>query len=138
MPVARTFDDENQMKVLGSELGASYTQVFELKLADAERVLFLLVGHASVDVAFDVTIATDSSGTSPTDLATTAIDADDADKVYTIEVDAAQLTGAKQYLSPKVTWTAGTFTLIQILRGLRNKGNLTKDSSYQEAINLLG
>lgn len=119
----RSFADETAPRLLGQALSGSYTQVFEQKLATAERVVWLLIGHASVDVALNATIAVDSAGNSPTDLLTAAVDCDDAGEMWYLEVDAAQLTETKQYLSPKVTLTAGTYTLIEIKRGLRFQGD---------------
>lgn len=132
----RTFADEEQLALLGQALGADYTQVFTKIFAAAERVVFLITAHASCDIDVNVTISDDSSGTTTTDLLTTAVTLDTAGEVAIIEVDAGQLTeltsagvAAKRYLSLKVTWTAGTYTVHRITRGLRNQGKLTQDST---------
>lgn len=125
----RTFLDETLPQLLGQALSGSFTQVFEQKFAEAERVTWLLIGHASCDVAFTATIAEDSSGTNPTDILSTAIDADEAGKVWVLDIDHSVLTKTKQYISPKVTLTAGTYTLLEIKRGLRNKGYLDHDTT---------
>lgn len=141
----RTFADEEALALLGQALGASYTQVFTEAFEDAERLVFLVTGHASVDVEIDVTIAEDSSGTTPVDILSAAVTLDTAGAVAIIEVDAAQLTeltsagvAAKRFISLKVTWTAGTYTVHQIKRGLRHKGNLTQDSTIDSTTALLG
>lgn len=139
--VMRTFKDEVLPQLLGQALSGSYTQVFEEKHSEAERVVFLLIGHASVNVAFTVTAATNAAGSDPTDL-TTAITCDDAGAMWTIEVDAGDLPAGKDFISPKVTLTGGTYTLLEIKRGLRNQGNLASrhDATYKasESKNLLG
>jgi hypothetical protein len=134
----RTFSKENQAKLLGQALSASYTQVFSQALADNERIMWILIGHASVDVAFDVTVASDSAGTGAADILTAAVTCDTAGGMWTFEIDAAQLPAAKQYLSPKVTLTAGTYTLIEVKRAMRHKGNFTYDSTWTARTEQLG
>lgn len=123
----RTYHDEVKPKLL-AQGASSYTQVFTKALSDCERVVWMAIGHASANIAFNVTIATDSSGTSPTDVATGLTLA--AGKVYTIEIGPGVLTAAKQYVSPKLTVTAGTFTLLEQKFSLRYAGNITHDTTY--------
>lgn len=128
----RTFDEQVLLRVLASNASATYTQSFSTVLNANERVVYVLIAHASANHAFNVTIATDASGTSPTDLFT-AVTANSAGSAYTLEIGPGALTTAKQFVSPKVTVTAGTYTLLEIRTSLRNQGNLTQHSSYASA-----
>ena len=125
----RTIQDESKIVLLVGDSGAHYTQVFTEVFADAERVTLLLIGHASVNVSFEATIATDSSGTSPTDVGT-AITVNVDEKFHTMEFDSSILSEAKRFFSAKVTFTAGAYTLMRIKRGLRDKGSITQDSTW--------
>ena len=134
----RTFDDETKPKLLGQALSAAYTEVWTKAFADAERVLYILIGHASVDITFDIKIASDSSGTGATSILSAAVTCDTAGQFWTFEADAAQMTSTLVYISPVTVLTAGTYTLLEVKRGLRNQGNITHDSTYESATKALG
>lgn len=141
----RTFADEARPSLLGQALSGDYTQVFTEAFENAERLVFIVIAHASGDVEIDVTIAEDSSGTTPVEILAAAVTLDTAGECAIIEVDAAQLTeltsagvAAKRFISLKVTHTAGTYTVLQIKRGLRDKGNLTHDSTIDSTTEALG
>jgi len=134
----RTLHDETQIRLLGQALSGSYTQSWSKVFADAERIVYMLISHASCDVEVDISIATDSSGTSAEDILTAAVTADTAGRIYTFEIDAAQITAAKRYVSLKVTLSGGTYSLVEIKRGLRNQGNITQDSTWDTQTSQLG
>lgn len=125
----RTFYEEVYANVLAQGSSASYTQVFSQAFAGFDRIVYVLVTHASADVAFDVEIATDSSGTSPTSIVT-AVTANTAGKIYTMEIAPGKLTEAKQYISPKVTRTAGSYTLLELRYRARHAGDFTQGTNY--------
>lgn len=119
----RTWKDQTLMRLLSNAAGASYTQSWAQQLADYERLLYILVGHASVDVLFNVQVATDSGGTGAESIFT-SIDADEVG-LFWLEIGPAVLNRlGKFYVSPLVTWTAGTFSLIEVKYNLRQEGNL--------------
>lgn len=130
MAGARTFHDQVQMRVLGQALSASYTQSWSTIFQDCDRVVYLLIAHASCNVAFNAQIASDSDGTGAADAAGTDITANSAGKVHSIEITPGVLTSAKQYVSAKVTLTAGTYTLLELKMRLRNEGIETYDSTW--------
>lgn len=130
----RTFHEENTLKVLASASSSDYTQVWEQKFTDADRILYILTCHASITlVKFSVQIASDSSGTGAADAGTTVTSAT-AGKSYTIEVTPGILTSTKTYVSPLVDVSAGTYTLHEIKHRNRNLGNFTQDSTYPTAV----
>lgn len=108
----RTYSDEVAPKLLASASSSTYTQVWTTVLADCERVVYTLIAHASCDVAFNVQIASDSSGTGAASV-TTTITANAASKIHTIEISPGALTTAKQHVSALVTRTAGSYTLTE-------------------------
>jgi hypothetical protein len=129
----RTFNDENLLKVLGQALSASYTQSWSQIFTEPQRVVYILIAHASCNVAFNVQIADDASGTNPVEVLGTDITANSAGSVYTIEVGPGILTAAKQYVSAEVVLTAGTYTLLELRQSLRQSGGLTQDTTYAQA-----
>lgn len=124
----RTFGEQNLVRILGSSLGASYTQSFSQIFANCERVVYVAIGHGSANFALNATIATDGSGTSPTDLTTDIAVA--ADQIATLEVTPDALTATKQFLSAKFVRTAGNATLIEVRTALRREGGLTYDAGW--------
>lgn len=124
----RTFHEQNLVRVLGNNLGASYTQSFSQIFSTCERVIYVAIGHASANFALNATIATDGSGTSPTDV-TTDITVG-ASEIHTLEIIPDVLTATKQYVSAKLTRTAGNATLLEIKTALRREGNLTYDAGW--------
>lgn len=125
----RTFHKENSPSLLASAASASYTQSWSNVFADCDRVVYMLVTHASANITFNVQIASDTSGTGAASLVTD-ITANAADKIHTIEIAPAALTSAKRYVSALATRSAGTYTLLRIKRRLRTPGNFTLDSGY--------
>lgn len=129
----KRFDAEHILTVLESDATATHTQAFEKKFTKSDRVVYVLIAHGTSDVDFNVTISDDASGTTKTDLLTTPINATVAGSVSYIDVNPAVLTDTKQYLAPKVTYTSGAYTLLEIQYRLRDNGvnNLITDGSYQ-------
>lgn len=128
----------NSMKVVyrATASSSTYTQVFDTVFEDCERVDYWILGHASVSGTFDVTIATDSSGTSPTDLGA-SVTVDTAGKLYSITISPAILTSTKQYVSAKFTRSAGTYSLIEVRYNLRDVNQFTQDSSIATPVKYL-
>lgn len=126
MPNKRLIDTQI-LDRLALNSSSSYTQVWETKFKKANRVSYILIPEASCDVTFNVQIATDASGTSATSI-TTNINATAASgyEFYVIDVTPDVLTSTKQYVSPLVTRSAGSYTLIEVKYDLRNEGNLNQ------------
>lgn len=130
MPVLRTFSEQVSPALLANNSGATYTASYSLLLQDCERVVFILIGHASCDVALNASFASDSSGTGAENVLATALDCDESGKIWTLEVSANDVPAGKPYLSATVTRTAGNYSLLQEKHGLRYPGNFTHDSTY--------
>ncbi len=128
MPRMRTYRNEVDPALLGQALSATYTQSWSTIFTGCERVVYTLITHGSCDVEFNVQIASDSSGTGAADVAT-SITANVAGKIHTIEVAPGALTASKQYVSARVTRTAGTYTLLRQKFDLRRTSEVTADST---------
>lgn len=128
MPRMRTYRNEVAPKLLAQGASASYTQVWTTVLSGCERVVYTLITHASCSVVFNVQIASDSSGTGAASVSTN-ITATTAGKIHTIEIGPGALTAAKQYVSPLVTFTAGTYTLLEQRFDLRRTSEVSADST---------
>jgi len=125
----RTFHKESSPVLLASASAASYTQSWSNVFADCDRVLYMLITHASASITFGVQIASDTSGTGAVSVVTD-ITAAVADKIHTIEIGPAALTSAKRYVSALATRSAGSYTLLRIKRRMRSPGEFTLDSGY--------
>ena len=128
MPAIPVLLKSTKWRYLATASSSTYTQSFDTVFEDCERVDYIVLAHASVGAVLDVTIATDSSGTSPTDLGA-SITVDTAGKLYVITISPAILTSTKQYVSPKVTRSAGTYSLVEVRYNLRDKNQFTQDTS---------
>lgn len=126
----RAFHDQVDARVLGQALSATYTQSWSEIFKTCERVVYVLIAHASCDVLFNAQIASDASGTGNADAAGADIAAAVAGKMHTIEITPGILTTAKQFVSAKVTRSAGTYTLLELKMALRNPGTVTPDTTW--------
>lgn len=115
---------------LATDSGSNYTQAFEQALSEFETVTYILVAHASCDVAFTVTISDDDSGSTTTDL--TALDCDAATKLNFYTITHENLTADKTYVSPKVTQSAGTYSLIKVSYNARQPGGFTQSTDVDQ------
>lgn len=123
----RTFSEEALLRVLANPgTNTNYTQsfskIFETAPGSTRVVYVLITGGGTTNLAFTVTIAADSSGGSPTDL--TVVTANVANSIYTYEIMPDDLTTAKQFVSAKVTHTAGSYTLLELRHNLYRAGDL--------------
>lgn len=130
MPKIPTFVKEVDLKVLANNSSASYTQSWSTIFQDFERVAYIIIGHASVDVVFNVQIASDSSGTGAASVFTNVTTPITASAGYILDVGPGILTAAKQYVSVLVTRNAGTYTLLRARYNSRNPGSFSLDSSF--------
>jgi hypothetical protein len=123
----RTFSQQVLLRKLANNgTSSNYTQSFSKVFETApgcSRVVYILEGEASLNVAFTVTIATNASGASPTDLP--VVTANVAHGIYTYEITPDDLTPTKQFVSAKVTVTSGTYGLIELRHALHRAGDLT-------------
>jgi len=129
----KTFHDDNAVKVLASNSSSNITFAGTKVFSTAERVVYLFVAHASINLTvFKVQIASDAAGTGAADAGTTITSAT-AGQMQTIEITPGILETAKQYVGPVVTVAAGTYTLLEIKKRLRN-ATPTQDATYPTAV----
>jgi hypothetical protein len=123
-----TYTEEIANKVLANATNATYTQVFTEAFATCDRIVYEIIGHASVDVTIDVTAATNSAGSGAVDILTAAVTFNSAGVAY-VDIAPGALPQGKDYISPKVTRTAGTYTLIEKKYNVKNPGDFTQDAT---------
>ena len=119
----RVITDAVQADVLVHASGANYTQVFTEIFEDCNRVTYMLIAHASCNVVLNATIASDSAGTGATDVLGTGLTCNDAGEVTFLNLSPNELdpVNNKTFVSAKVTFTAGTYTLIRLKYDLKTQ-----------------
>lgn len=128
MPKIATFVKELDLAVLASNSSSNYTASWSKVFANFERVAYILLCHASGSITFNVQIATDSSGTSPTSLFTDVVFAT-AGEAYILDVGVGALTDAKQFVSALATRGAGTYSLLRVRYDSRTPGGFSLDDT---------
>lgn len=128
MPKIATLVKELDFAVLVSNSSSNYTQSWSKIFADFERVAYILIAHASGSITFNVQIATDAAGTSPTSLFTDVVFAT-AGEAYILDVGSAVVTEAKPFVSALATRGAGTYSLLRVRYDSRNPGSFALDAS---------
>ena len=132
----RNLADQFYFNYLANNSASNFTQDWAKRNGQGERVAFLIFGHASVSVTFNVQIASDSSGTGAASIFTdyTALA---SGKMAARAYDAGQLTAAKQFSSALVTRSAGNYSLLEMRYALREEGNVTQATSVSSIVELL-